>query len=175
MNTQAQNPAPAAQDDVKIIPPDYTLKKLVGDTVDLKQIFSAENISKAQGVIDTHKESFLEWIKNDMQTLEDQFAQAQANPADSADAIKKLAKAAFIIKSQAGTFGFSLATLVAKSLDDFCNQTFRPSQEHLTVIRKHIDALQVIFHKNIMGDGAQIGKELSGNLQKLVAKYQSAK
>jgi hypothetical protein len=172
--SKEKKPPPKAnpeKEDVKILPPDYALKKMIGENVDINQIFSAENISKAQEAIDSHKDNFLEWVKNDLMALEENYKNATTNiPACEAD-IGKLAKVAFVIKSQAGTFGFSLATLVAKSLDDFCNRDFRPSPEHLTVIRKHIDALQAIFSKNIAGDGGTLGRELSSNLDKLVAKY----
>ncbi len=98
-----------------------------------------------------------------------------ANLAACAPDVQKLAKSAFVIKSQAGTFGYSLATAIAKSLDDFCTRDFTPCAEHLIVIRKHMDALQAIFLKNITGDGGALGTELSGNLYKLVAKYKAKK
>lgn len=161
--------------DVSIHEPDFTLKKMIGEDVDIKKIFSAENINKAQAVIETHKDSYLEWVKNDLQALEDCYKGANSNIAGSMPEVQKLAKTAFVIKSQAGTFGYSLATAVAKSLDDFCTRDFHPNQEHLTVIRKHMDALQVIFLKNITGDGGALGSELSGNLYKLVAKYKAKK
>jgi HPt (histidine-containing phosphotransfer) domain-containing protein len=158
-------------EEVRVLPPDYSLKKIIGHDVDLKKIFSAENVEKAQQVINDHKDSFLEWVMKDIQTLEECYARAQSNLAASDPEIRKLAKAAFIIKSQAGTFGFTLATLVAKSLDDFCNQHFRATPGHMTVIAKHIDTLKVIFQKNITGDGEDLGKELSQSLFQLIAKF----
>lgn len=159
-------------DDVKVIEPDFALKKKIGH-VDIKQVFSEENIAKAQDVIATHTASFLEWVKNDLNMLEEHYRSAVLNIPACAPCVQALAKVAFGIKSQAGTFGYTLATLVAKSLDDFCNHDFKPTAEHLTVIRKHIDTLQVIFSKNITGDGSALGAELLGTLQKLVAKYQT--
>lgn len=164
-----------SENDVTIHEPDFTLKKMIGEDVDIKKLFSAENVSKAQAVIETHKDSYLEWVKNDLKTLEECYKAATANVAECAADVQKLAKTAFVIKSQAGTFGYSLATAVAKSLDDFCTRDFSPSPEHLTVIRKHMDALHVIFLKHITGDGGPLGSELSGNLYKLVAKYKAKK
>ncbi len=163
------------ENDVTIHAPDFTLKKMIGEDVDIKKIFSTENVARAQAVIETHKDSYLEWVKNDLAALEECYKAAAANVAGCAADVQKLAKTAFVIKSQAGTFGYSLATAVAKSLDDFCTRDFAPSPEHLTVIRKHMDALQVIFLKHITGDGGAPGSELSGNLYKLVAKYKAKK
>lgn len=166
---------PSDSNDVTILPPDYTLKKIIGENVDVKKIFSPENVAKAQGVIETHKDSFLEWVKADMATIEEHYRHASANPTGCEMTIRKLSKTAFVIKSQAGTFGFSLGTRIAKSLDDFCNRDFRPTADHLLVVRKHVDALQTIFSKQISGDGGALGNELCGNLDKLVAKYRDKK
>jgi len=171
MNEPVDPFASLTDEEVRVLPPDYALKKIIGNDVDLKEIFSPENIEKAQSVINEHKESFIEWVMKDIEQLEESYAKAAANPADSKDEIRKLARAAFIIKSQAGTFGFQLATQVAKSLDDFCNKHFHPGADHMMVVRKHIDTLVVIFQKNITGDGGAVGKELSGNLFKLVDKF----
>ena len=137
----------------------------------IKQVFSSENLAKAQEVINSHKDSFLEWVMKDVSTLEETYKNAVANQVDRSAEISKLARTAFIIKSQAGTFGFDLATRIAKSLDDFCNHHPAPTADHMVVIRKHIDTLSVIFQKHITGDGGKIGTELQQSLQKLVAKY----
>jgi chemotaxis protein histidine kinase CheA len=154
--------------EVRILPPDYTLKHIVGDDT---SILSPENVEKAQQVINDHKENFLEWVMKDIDTLEQSYQAAKADMAASAPHIKKLARAAFVIKSQAGTFGFEFATHIAKSLDDFCNDHFKPDEAHMTVIRKHIDTLSLIFHKNITGEANALGKELRDTLYKLVEKY----
>ena len=159
--------ASLSDEEVRVIPPDYTLKKIVGAT----DILSPENVEKAQKVIDEHKDSFLEWVMKDIATLEASYQAALADLPHSEPHIKKLARAAFIIKSQAGTFGFEFATHIAKSLDDFCTQHFKPSDQHMTVIRKHIDTLSLIFHKNITGEASPVGIELRDTLYKLVDKY----
>lgn len=171
MNEQGDPFAAFSDAEVRILPPDYALKKLIGEDVDIKQIFSPENIEKAQAVINEHKESFVEWVMKDIALLQESYDRLAANPPDVDAEVRKLARAAFIIKSQAGTFGFQLATQVAKSLDDFCTKHFHPSAGHMMVIRKHIDTLTTIFRKNITGDGGALGKELSGSLFKLADKF----
>lgn len=163
--------AALSNEEVRVLPPDYALKKIIGEDVDIKQIFNAETIEKAQAAINEHKDSFLEWVKKDIAQLKESYAAASANMAESEPEIRKLAKAAFIIKSQAGTFGYSLATQIAKSLDDFCTNDFRPTADHMMVVNKHIETLAVIFDKNIAGDGGAIGKDLSESLYKLVSKF----
>lgn len=158
------------EDEVRIIEPDYALKKMIGEEVDLEQLFNEENLARAQKIIDNHKDSFLEWVMKDLDKLEEAYqAASQLRPGDVN--IKKIARAAFVIKSQAGTFGFALATQIAKSLDDYCTKYFKPTEQDLQVVRKHIDCLFTIFRSHISGDGGAMGKEITEMLAKLVDKY----
>ena len=160
-----------SEKEVRILAPDYSLKKVIAEDVDIKEIFSPENIDKAQAVINENKASFLEWVLQDIGQLHASYAKALASPADKEAETRKMARTAFIIKSQAGTFGFPLATRIAKSLDEFCSRHTQPTDDQLTVIHKHIEALVVIFNHNITGDGGDVGKDLSDNLVKLIDKY----
>lgn len=168
-NSSLQDMAP--DEEAVIVAPDYSLKKKIGENIDLKEVFSAENVEKAQAVIEEHTNNFLDWVKGDLVTLETHYTAANADAENSKDAIEKLAKTAFVMKSQAGMFGYTLATTVAKSLDDFCRGQYKPIKDHLLIVRKHIDVLQTIFKHDIKGDGNIIGADLMSSLQKLIAKY----
>jgi len=157
--------------EVRILPPDFALKKMIGEDVDIQQIFSSKNIEKAQNVINQHKDSFLEWVAEDLAALNEHYKKALNNLTLCEIEITKLSILAAKIKSQAGTFGFGLATLISKSMENFCYRHPRPVNEHMVVLRKHIDTLLVIFNKKVIGDGGAIGKELLDNLSKLVSKY----
>ena len=160
--SENEDPLQAENNPATILPPDYTLKKMIGENVDIKQVFSEEAVAKAQQTIDKHQDSFKEWAINDVNELNENFKKKDIT------AIEKISAR---LKSQAGTFNYELGTLVAKSLNNFCNAHHQPSQDHLLVIRKHIDTLQVIFLQNITGNGGETGKELLDNLFKLVDKY----
>lgn len=169
----ASDPFAALSDEeVRVLPPDHALKKIIGEDVDIKQVFSVENVEKAQAVINEHKDSFMEWVLKDLEQLKNAYTQLKNSKEPEPD-IRKLAKMAFIIKSQAGTFGFGLGTQVAKSLDDFCNSHLHPNADQMRVIEKHIETLSIIFSKNISGTGGDVGKELSNSLFKLVDKFRN--
>lgn len=163
---------PKENEGTQFFPPDYSLKKAIGEDVDLKQVFSEENIQKAQDTIEKHKESFIEWATADTATMNKHFEDAVSKAPECELDIAHIEQVAARIQAQAGTFGFGLATLVAKSLSSFCLLHTKPNSEQLVVIRKHIDTLSVIFAKNILGDGGMIGQELLDNLFKMVEKYQ---
>lgn len=157
------NQDPLAGDKATIIlPPDYTLKKMIGENVDIKQIFSEEKVANAQEAIDNYRDKFLEWAIKDIATLDECLKNKD---------IKAIEEISDRLKGQAGTFNFDLGTLVAKSLNKYCNSNAAPSAEQMVVIRKHLDTLAVVFGQKITGDGGTIGKELLENLFKLVEKY----
>ncbi len=155
---------------VEIIPPDFALKTKIGG--DIEHIFSASNIAKAQMVITDRKEQFLEWIKDDMRMLNGYCDAAYgAQGKDAPVRLADLGRLALNIKSQAGTFGFDLATSIAKSLEDFCKEHPQASPEQLLVVRKHIDALESVFSTPIAGDGEEVGARLLEALRQLVQKF----
>jgi len=156
---------------VKNFPPDYALKKMIGEDVNIKEVFSEESVAKAQKSIDKHQDSFLDWASQDIALLNEYYAKSVESPSSREAAIIAIEEIADRLKSQAGTFNFGLATLVAKSLEKFCNLHPNPHNDHLVVIRKHIDTLTVIFNQKIMDDGGAIGNELLDSLSKLVEKY----
>ncbi len=161
------------QDDVRFIPPDFSLKRKIGEDVDLKAILSHENIEKLQQVVDRYQKDFLIWVEKDLTTLMQSLRYTEQNISKSVPYITKIKKAAFAIKSQAGTFGFDLASRVAKSLESFCEKEFRYEEEQLVVLRKHIEALRTIITRQITGDGGEMGTELMAALDRLTQKFRN--
>ena len=164
------DPISNASGGAQVLPPDYALKKKIGEHVDIKAVFSEENVAAAQQVIDGHKDSFREWAAEDIAALEENYGKA-AKEEFRKEAIATITQIAERLKAQAGTFDFGLATLVAKSLAGFCTGHPEADRDHMVVIRKHIDTLSVILSKKITGDGGQVGGELMDNLKKLTEKY----
>lgn len=164
---------PAPQDNnVQILPPEYSLKEKIGKHINLRDIFTPERIAAAQQIIDDTQAEFINWAQQDLTILEEAYRTLEKHigNADVAAPLTAIRKTAFSLKCQSGTFGFTLGSDVAKSLYDYSMHHERYTQENLAVIRKHIDALHVILHQNIQGSGAQLGEELMDNLRKLVSK-----
>lgn len=166
--------SPGFQDDsVKILPPDFSLKKKIGANVNISEIFTPERIEAAQKTINDTQSEFISWAAKDLTDLEHAYHAVARDPATAPAAkIDAIRRIAFSLKAQSGTFGFNLGSEVAKSLYDYMMKHTTYSAENITVIRKHLDALQVIFQQNIQGDGAAIGAELMQNLHKLVTKFE---
>ena len=156
---------------VQILPPDYSLKKKIGEDVNIRDILTPEVVQKSQELIDSQQGDFIEWAFKDLVTLTHAFNALKKSPYADGH-FKKLLNVAFSLKCQAGTFGFSLASNVAKSLYDYCNRITSIDEGAFVVLGKHVESLTVIFQQNIKGDGGDIGKELMGTLAMLINKYE---
>lgn len=161
----------AGDQEVTIMKPSQTLKDKVGHDISLDDILSVSSVRKAQQIISGAQGDFLEWIIQDTRAMEQAFHRIGHTAAGKPQDIRALYQAALTIKAQAGTFGFDLASQVAESLMLVLEDLTYADPQCMVVLRKHMDALYVIFQRNIQGMGGAIGKELLASLDKLGKKY----
>lgn len=150
--------------------PGKALKSKIGFDINARQIFTKENIQGAQEFINDTAEAFQQWVMKDISQLMHLYRNAcqVENPKKYYKPIQNIA---FSIKSHAGTFGYDLASLVAKSLYAACERPLADSKLQLLVIEKHIKTLHTIFKGDIQGDGGAIANELLEGLEAMILKY----
>ena len=154
--------------DAIIIPANTSLRDQVGANVgtvlgDLEFVTRVqEDLLKVEG-------EFLEWAKDDIAGLEKAYAYLARDPSDVV-AHAALLDVAYAIKSQAGIFGYGMGTEVAGMLIDYLRANKALDAKKLTVVRKHIDSIEVIFRQKIKENGERIGRELITSLKILIAK-----
>lgn len=158
-------------EDITIVDADFSLQEKIGEDTSISDLFSPENIRKAQQIINDSRGDFLEWIVEDIKQLEEAYHVLEKNPGHSSDEVLALYRVAMKVKSQAGTFGFDLASNVAESLMQMTDNCPHVDKARLMATRKHIDVLYVIFQRNIQGMGGRIGRDLMDNLNLLTKKY----
>ena len=132
-----------------------------------------ENVQKAQDSIDSHKDEFVKWAKDDIATLKTNL-QAANNGSLTPEHLEAIINSAENLRDRGGTFGYPLLSQIAKSLVNYCTEITDPSSNHAVVIAKHIEGLQIIHGNKIEGEGGSIGKELMGSLTELTDKYKAS-
>ena len=152
-----------------VLPPNRELADMLGDDFSAADLFTEQLIQQAQEELQKQEAVFIEWANDDIHELERCYTLLEADLNDS-KACDRMMEAAYVIKSQAGIFGYDLGTRVAGSMVDYLAAHHNLNREHLTVLRKHIDTMAVIFHQKIKETGQQIGAELLDSLHKLVMK-----
>lgn len=149
--------------------PDRSLKQMLGADLTAEELFDEQVVGEAQEAITHMAHDFSNWVMVDINRLEHAYNALKEEP-DNKLYLKEIASIALTVKSQSGTFGYDLATEVGKLLYQYADELAQVNDVHLTVIRKHIDTLYVIFHQQTLGNGAALGDELIVSLKKLIEK-----
>lgn len=151
------------------LPPNRELAELIGAEFKAAELFTEQLVQEAQEQLQNQEAVFIAWANDDIHELERAYTILTDDWTDKM-ARERMVNAAYVIKSQAGIFGYDLGTQVAGSLVDYLENHPTLNRDHLTVLRKHIDTMAVIFHQKIKHAERTIGAELLDSLKKLVTK-----
>jgi hypothetical protein len=64
------------------------------------------------------------------------------------------------MRGQGGTFGYPIITTVAKSLHEAISEGAGRTDNHIEIIKAHIDTMHVVIEERVEGDGGVVGCEL---------------
>lgn len=158
------------KDTPRMVRPENKIKKKMGAGSNAREILSAENISKGQNIINSRKEDFIQWAQDDIAKLTAILLEIQQAEMTT-EQLAAILQCAEQLRDRGGTFGFNLASQIAKSLVNYCSEIKSPSPQHAIVVSKHIEGLKTVFSHNVEGDGGMIGIELMKGLQQLTQKF----
>ena len=170
VKTSAQVAMGSVPTDTPVIyAPDFTLRKALGVNTSLAQMITPDVLAEAQQAIDVLVKDSLSWISEDLKTLE--AAAHSLSLQYLSQAIEQAKEASLSIKARSGTFGYVMASDVARLLYLFLSSNYSATNpKHLIVMQKHIDVLKVIFAKGIkLREG--IGNDLYAELERLIATH----
>lgn len=156
-------------DEPIVFQPDFRLKEKIGRDVSVTDLLKPETINQAQAVIQQSRQDFVAWIKEDIIFMQELLEQLQDTSWD-AKLLDQFMRLVLQVKARAGTFGYPLASEIARKLYVFCEEGYRAKADHMLVVRKHTEGLRVVIHNNIEGDGGEIGRELLKSLNLLAEK-----
>jgi two-component system, chemotaxis family, chemotaxis protein CheY len=154
---------------VAFLPPNAEIKKQIGEDVSANEILTEAVVNDGQQAIREAEDDYVAWARDDIMRLEEAYAELTKRPADPT-AHHLLISAAYAIKTQAGTFGYDLGSEVGRLLVEYLNTNAIMDTKRLTVIRKHIDAIAVIFNQKIKETGREIAEDLVRSLHRLISK-----
>ncbi len=150
-----------------IIAADYSLRKQISGNKPLSTLITPDIVKEAQKTMDTMADASLEWLREDITNMQRAFdALKKVYTVTSFDSIKETTLS---IKARAGTFGYRMASDVARLFYLFLTTNFKASTpRHLVVIEKHVQVLTIIFAQKIR-EREGIGAELYLELERLIA------
>jgi len=140
---------------------DQSLRKMVGKTTVLTDIFTKDKIAASQKLIDEAKDSFFDRAKPDMDAISE-LVKDKAAAENYQELCRHLFQPVCNIKSQADIFGFPLISCVCKYLIEYSEASAKKAMtaKDIFLIGKLVEALQRAFKNKIVDAGGAIEKEL---------------
>lgn len=154
---------------VAFLPPNIEMKNHIGADITAQDVLTEQVVAEGQEAIHEAANEFVDWVRDDIAKLEEAYRELKKRPTDPTTH-HLLLTAAYAIKTQAGTFGYDLGSQVGKMLVDYLTQHPVIDENGMMVVRKHIDAIAVIFNQKIKETGRDIAEKLVQSLNQLIQK-----
>ena len=152
----------------EVITPPNRLKAKVG--IGGPGAVTPEVLARAEQVIADMTSTYLEWVENDLNALEEAYKDLEAASEDDKDAADRVFRLSHDIKGQGGSFGYHLMTTIGNDLCRFIEARERFGASERNIIRLHIDALRLVIVQRMQGEGDTEGETLVAGLRKVVDK-----
>lgn len=134
--------------------------------------FSREALERAEEEFAKMAEDYPDWVGNyTTQLYNEHRAAAERDAQYRAAAFKTINQLAHELKGQGGTFGYPLVSAFANSLYNFTVTGSGTTDNHMQIIKAHIDAINAVIKGRVKGDGGELGTQLTKTLQQAIDKY----
>ena len=154
--------------EVEVITPPDTLKKKVKTggpgAVDL------DTLNRAEAVIADMTGNYLEWTAQDLAKIHQALEDLKAEKKDHKDALARIFQLSHDMKGQGGSFGYTLMTILGRTLCTFVEKREDAGPAEVEVIQLHINAMDLVIARQMKGDGGTEGEQLLEGLDLVAAK-----
>jgi len=116
-------------------------------------------------------EDYPDWVQTHLRKLYEMHGRCVDSPELRHFQFKELRDAAHDLKGQGGTFGYSLISHFGESLYNFAHPREEYNDNHVEIVKSHIDAMKAVIAGRIKGDGGELGKELIDSLHQAFERY----
>ena len=132
-----------------------------------------EAIQAAEAEFNKMAEDYPDWVQSLIDELSENYRRCVDTPETRHENVATIHDIAHDMKGQGGTFGYDLISIVGESLFDFTesHKDGKIEDNHVELVRAHIDAMKAVFAGRITGDGGAVGTELLNSLEKAKEKY----
>lgn len=134
--------------------------------------FDLEALKKAEAEFEKLAEEYPDWVQDSLAALSEEWTgAASCSPKERAPHFSKINDLAHEMRGQGGTFGYPLISAFGKSLFSFTGPQAGRSDNHMEIIKAHIDAMKAVIGGRVEGDGGETGRQLEKALEAAIKKY----
>ncbi len=158
----------AVRSDVHILDPDRSLQIKIG-VRDLDQVFRAETIKAAEGVIEKSSDRLLSDSLAYLERLQKDYRSLSREPSQRRDLLPKIADTAFRIKAETGMARYTLISEVAKSLQLHAEKAVKDGlyAKNYLILDWHVSSLDHLFSLRVKGVGGPTGEAILQEMRRI--------
>ena len=131
---------------------------------------ATEALERALSEMKKSQEDYPDWVKQTLNDLTDDLkAASEKDEVARQRNFKHIGALAHELKGQGGTFGYPLISVFGKSLNEFTEKEVGYiTDNHLEIVKAHIDVMRAVIKDRVSGDGGNIGRELIMVLERAI-------
>ena len=132
-------------------------------------------LEAATSALEKMSEDYPDWVGKVILDLREHLLRCIDTPADRPKCYVKIREIAHDMKGQGGTFGYPLITTFASSLVYCVGPKSGTADNHIEIIKSHVDSMSAVIKDRVKGSGGEIGKALTRGLKEAIEKHSVAK
>ena len=116
------------------------------------------------------------WVNRYLESMDQSFEALSTGSGNPSAHIRNINQIAHELRGQGGIFDYPLITAFGKTLFEATSDiTAEVTENRLKLMEAHIDALRLVFSKQIKGNGGDVGMALMKDIKRAVHKYSEPK
>ena len=116
------------------------------------------------------------WVNKYLESMEESLEALTNGTGNPSAHIRNINQIAHELRGQGGVFDYPLITAFGKTLYEATNDIAAEiTDNRLKLMEAHIDALRLVFSKQIKGNGGEVGLALMKDIERAVHKYSEPK
>lgn len=131
-------------------------------------------MAEAEEALNKMSEDYPDWVSALLVKMQEQHGRCVDTPEDRKDLFEAINHIAHDMKGQGGTFGYPLITAFSDSLYGFTTMKTGIEDNHVELVKAHIDAMRAVIRGRVSGDGGEVGEQLTQVLNKAIEKHVGA-
>lgn len=132
---------------------------------------SPEALAEAEAALSDMSEDYPDWVAGIIDKLAEQRKLCIDVPDKRKEHFQEIREIAHDMKGQGGTFGYPLISAFSDGLYGFADARGELTDNHVEIIKAHIDAMRAVISNRVKGDGGEIGAELTKGLEMAIGKF----